>query len=305
MTLASNNSKIAVIGAGSMVASRFCELWQEPDNLIKADLNGSPSIDITDKNSVSHFFANNDFSTAILFSAYTDVDGAEAQRDDKNGLCWKINVDGVKNIVESCKVKSVKLIFISTDFVFDGASGPYSEDDPVGKEKNLVSWYGITKIEGEKEVESLDNFIILRIAYPYRSNFAAKDDLYRKTVKLYKEGKLYPMFSDQTLTPTFADDLLQCIKVLLNENQKGIFHLASPDVTTPYEIARKLVEVFGEDPNVVKKGSIIEFLKDKSQTPRPINGGLKVDKITKLGFNPTNWSEGIKVIFEQSGGNLI
>ncbi len=67
MTLASNNSPIAVIGSGSMVGSRFCELWKNPQKLIKADLNSNPSVDITNEESVSQFFSTQDFDTAILF----------------------------------------------------------------------------------------------------------------------------------------------------------------------------------------------------------------------------------------------
>lgn len=304
--MTSASSRIAVIGASSMVGSRFCELWPESENLVKGDLNGSPDIDVTDQNSVQKFFNENDFSTAILFSAYTDVDGAEAQRDDKNGLCWKINVDGVINISEACDSYNRSLIFISTDFVFDGKNGPYSEDAKVGADEDLTSWYGITKIEGEKIISAqLQNHIILRIAYPYRAQFEAKDDLYRRTLKAFKAGELYPMFNDQQMTPTFIDDLAPAIDLLLQNNQTGIFHLASPTLVTPFDLTKKLIATFGGDPSVVKPGSIAEFLKSGDKTPRPVKGGLKVDKITRLGFKPTTWDDGIQKIYEQSEGEIV
>ena len=300
MISASNISRIAVIGSSSMVGSRFCELWDKPANLITADLNGSPAVDITDNTSVSNLFNSYDFSVCILFSAFTGVDEAEKQRDDKNGLCWKINVDGVKNIAQNCRQKNIKLIFISTDFVFDGEFGPYGEDDAVGENLEKTSWYGITKIEGEKIVAAnLQDYLILRIAYPYRANFPAKDDLLRKTLKAYRDGDLYPMFNDQMITPTFIDDVAKGVKLLLEKDQKGIFHLASPAVVTPYELAKKLVKAFGGDPSKVKRGSIKEFLKTGNKTPRPTKGGLKVDKIIKLGFTPTGWELGINEIYKQ------
>src|SRR3990167_9852750 len=93
----------AVIGASSMVGSRFCDLAQDQLNLIKADLRSQVPVDITQKKSVSDFFNNYDFDWVLLFSAFTDVDEAEKQRGSKSGLCWKINVEGVKNVAAECK----------------------------------------------------------------------------------------------------------------------------------------------------------------------------------------------------------
>src|SRR3989344_9283666 len=132
-----------------MIGSRFCELAQNA-SLVKADLGGKIAVDITDTKSVDSFFANFNFEWVILFSAYTDVDGAENQRGKKNGIAWKINVDGVKNVAASTSKYSRKLIFISTSFVFDGTKGPYRESDKPGQNLDFVSWYGITKIEAEK-----------------------------------------------------------------------------------------------------------------------------------------------------------
>jgi len=289
-----------------MVGSRFCALWPHPENLIKADLNGSPSVDITNAESVSKFFQDNDFFTAILFSAFTDVDAAEAQKGDKDGICWQINVRGVGHIVQMCKKHNRGLIFISTDFVFDGQNGPYGEEDPVGVNMDLVSWYGQSKIAGEKIItDELKDFVILRISYPYRAFFKDKDDFFKKILNLYKENKLYPMFDDQMMTPTFIDDVAPALQTILKSGQKGIFHLASPTQTTPYLITRKLIESVGGDPDAAQKGSIEQFLKGAGQTPRPVKGGLKVAKIESLGFVPTTWEEGIEKINVQTKGEQI
>lgn len=297
---------IAVIGAGSMVGSRFCDLTRDELKLIEADVSGQNAVDITSEISVEDFFKAHDFGSIILFSAYTDVDGAEAQRGDKNGICWKINVSGVENIVKACNKYKRKLIFISTEFVFDGIKGLYSEDDKVGPDLNKVSWYGISKIEGEKNIESnLDDYLILRITYPFRGKYEKKEDILKKILKLAIEGRLYPMFSDQKTTPTFIDDIPQAVKLLLVKNQKGIFHIASPKIASWYEIACFLLKTFGLESGVVKEGSLKDFLKAPGRTPRPINGGLNVAKIVSLGFNPTSYEEGIKKIFEESKGDLV
>ncbi len=298
--------KVAVIGSSSMAGSRFCELAKSDLDLTLADLRGGPSVDITDKNSLDAFFANYNFDWAILFSAFTDVDLAEKERGDKSGLCWQINVDGTRNVFDLCQKKHRNLIFISTDFVFDGTAGPYSETDPPGPDLNKVSWYGITKLEAEKILnDKTVRCFIIRISYPYRAKFRGKDDIARRILRLYDDGNLYPMFSDQQLTPTFIDDLAPAVNLLIRKKQTGIFHLASPKITTQLEFAKELISIFGKDPTVIREGSLKEFLKRPSATPRPIKGGLKVDKITNLGFEPTNWKNGIREIFAQSNGKLL
>ena len=305
-----SNSKtkisMAVVGSSSMVGSRFCELASASFNLIKADLKDNILVDITKKASVENFFKTYDFEWLILFSAFTDVDAAEKQRGDKNGLCYQINVKGTANVVDACKNSNRKLIFISTDFVFDGQNGPYSEESQPGGDLDKISWYGLTKIEAENYVrENLANFLILRIAYPYRGRFEGKDDIAKRILRLYQAGQLYPMFTDQIITPTFIDDIAEAVKLLISSAQEGIFHLVSPRETTQFEFAEELIRVFKGDSSKIQKGSIIDFLKAPGYTPRPINGGLKVDKINALGFIPTDWQEGIKIIHEQSKGQLV
>src|SRR3989344_6018200 len=146
--------KLAVIGSSSMIAVQaISQLEKDPDfELTKYDLHGENPIDITNKGSVDNVFKGQKYDCVILFSAFTDVNGAEAQRDDKSGICWKINIDGLSYIVDGCKKAGTKLVFISTDFIFDGTKGPYAEDDQPGPDLDKVGWYGITKIEGEKLV---------------------------------------------------------------------------------------------------------------------------------------------------------
>lgn len=298
--------KIGVIGTSSMIGSRFCELTQTDFEIIKADLSTNIKVDVTNAKSVDNFVKNNKFSNVILFSAFTDVDAAEKQRGDKNGLCWQVNVHGVQNVANACSKYKRGLIFLSTSFVFDGTNGLYDEDAPTGPNLKKVSWYGITKIEAENFVKStLTNYIIIRIAYPYRAKFGPKDDFAKLILRKYRQGSLYPMFSDQTITPTFIDDLAPAIKLLISKGQSKVFNLSSPEPTTPYEFAKYLIEVFGGDASKLKEGSIVEFLKKPMATPRAVKGALSTKKIEKLGFYPTNWREGIKTIYTQSNGKLI
>src|SRR3990167_109135 len=123
-SVSKRKSSLGIIGASSMVASRFCNLVKDQFNLVESDLSGKIAVDITQEKSVSHFFKNHEFDWILLFSAFTDVDEAEKQRNSKSGLCWEINVEGVKNVISECKRNNKNLLFISTDFVFDGSNGP-------------------------------------------------------------------------------------------------------------------------------------------------------------------------------------
>ena len=297
---------MAVVGANSMVGSRFCEMAKSYFDLIKSDLKSGIKVDITEKSSVEDFFKNNSFDWLILFAAFTDVDAAEKQRNDKAQSCWQINVEGTKNVADALKKYNRKLIFISTDFIFDGTKGNYKEDDAPGPNLEKVSWYGITKIEAEKIIKStLSAYIILRLAYPYRSKFEGKDDLAKRVWRLYKEGKLYPMFTDQTITPTLIDDIAPAVSLLISKGVTGTINLASPIAASQYDFAKELISTFGGNPRDIEKGSIVEFLKVEGRTPRSKNSNLNVEKIKGLGFNPTDWKEGIKTIYTQSKGNLI
>lgn len=297
-----SNYKIAVIGSSSMVGSRFCELTKF--NLIKADLSGENPIDITDQKSVASFFDANNFDTAILFSAFTDVDAAQFQKGDRKGSCWNVNVNGAKLVQQASQSKKAKLIFISTETVFDGLAGPYKESDKTGDPEKL-SWYGLTKKIAEEQVGADGNNLIIRICYPYRSNFARKSDFARSIIQKFDEGSIFPMFKDQIVTPTFIDDLTPAIELLISKNATGIYHVASPNTTTPFDFASYLLKTFGRDETQLKKGSIAEFIKGKSAAPRPIKGGLDVEKISKAGFVPTSWHDGINKIFDESKGQLI
>ncbi len=289
-----------------MVGSRFCEL-QTSFQLIKADLNGEEiSVDLTEQKSVETFFKNYEFDIIILFSAFTDVDTAEKQRGDKNGIAWKINVDGAKTVANLAAKFSRKLIFISTETVFDGQNGPYKEEDQRGQNLNKISWYGITKINAEEAVQDSSNDnIILRISYPYRGRYTKKADFAKQILKKFDDGTLYPLFTDQIITPTFINDLVPLVELLINKQLSGIFHLASPQTTTPYDFANLLLTTFGRNPVSLKKAELESLLKHKGSTPRPIKGGLNVSKILNLGFTPTTWEDGIRKIYEESNGRLI
>ncbi|MEK7168527.1 MAG: sugar nucleotide-binding protein [Patescibacteria group bacterium] len=286
--------RIGVFGASGLVGSRFVELYPNKEELLTPDLT---EFDITSIKNVASFFDKNEVSTVVNFAAFTNVDGAEKERGDENGVVWRLNVDGVKNLIEICKEKDIFLVQISTDFVFRGDEsdpGPYSEDKKLPDDNFGISWYGWTKNRVEKLLnESGVRHAVVRIAYPfYAASFDGKLDFAKGFLKLFDEGKLYPVFADQIHSVLNVDDLIEPLTKIMTDKISGTFHVVASDTTTPFEFVSYLLEKTKGAKDVLQKGSMKEFLKVEGRTPRPRLGGLKTE-ITekKLGVTLKTWRE--------------
>ncbi len=293
-------SKILFTGATGLVGSRVFELfdgkqefipisWKERDGFITADL--------TVFEDLNKKLANIDFEYIFHFAGFTAVDDAESQRGDKNGACYKLNVDATANLVKIAKNKNARLIYISSDFVFEGDSGPYNENSPTGQMEKL-SWYGWTKKLGEESVLGSDNNQVIRIAYPFRSSFE-KGDFARDIIARMENKTLYPLFNDQYLTPTFIDNLSDFLKTSISQDLKGVFHIASTDTVTPFSFGQIINEVFGFNYSIAE-GSIKKFQSDfPNKAKRPQNGGLKLTKLESIPFVPLSNLKAIKILKTQ------
>jgi dTDP-4-dehydrorhamnose reductase len=287
--------KIYITGSRGMVGSRFLELLPKDLTALTPEID---KLDITDKLSVDSFFELEKPDITLHFAAFTDVGAAESQRGDKNGSCWKINVEGSVNLAEACKKYGSHMIHISTDYCFSGSSedpGPYSENHPIEINENKLTWYGFTKAETEREVVKIlgDNLSIVRLIYPVRGKFDAKLDYIRKPLSLFDQGKLYPLFTDQQLSITYIDEACYAINKIIEGKIYGIFHASTPDTTTPYDLINYVVETVRGIKDSVKKSSLDKFLRTVDNPVRyPKFGGLKVEETQKaLGIKFSSWRE--------------
>lgn len=277
-----------------MVASRIAELIRNKYEITVSD---EKTLDITDSEAVKKYFDANTFDVVINFAAFTNVDGAEAQRGDESGLVWKLNVEGPRFLAEVCKNKKMFLIHISTDFVFAGdekTPGPYSEDAKIPDNSEGIGWYGWTKNWAEKVTkESGCRNAIVRYGYPFRAaKFDLKKDWARNLLSLYDEQKLYPLFDDQIQSVVFIDSLVTPLTKIIDGEISGVFHLVSEDTTTPYEIGSYILEKYAGKRVEIQKGSMVEFLKVSGRTPRPRLGGLRVEKTeSELGMKMPSWKQ--------------
>src|SRR3990167_622949 len=138
------------------------------------DVSLATNIDITNKEQLEEVFNNSESNVVLHMAAKTDVDGCE---DDKlygeEGAAWQVNVTGTLNVAEAARNTGKRIIYISTDFVFDGTRASYSEEDI----PNPLSWYGFTKFKAEEELLKSDSDVtIIRISYPYRNRNNIRSD---------------------------------------------------------------------------------------------------------------------------------
>lgn len=269
--------KLLVIGSSGLIGSRFVELAKDKFDITPVD---EKILDITNRDLVQKFFNSNQFDSVVNFAAIANVDGAEKERGDVNGLVWKLNVEGPKNLIEICKEKDIFLVQISTDFVFKGDDvnpGPYAEDAQIPDSNEGMCWYGWTKNRAEKMITTSGiRHSIVRVAYPfYSTNHDLKLDMAKNYLKLYDEGRLFPIFTDQTFSVLNVDDLTDPLTKILNEEISGIYHIVSSNLLTPFDFVEYLLKKARNVEGVVQKGSMSEFLKVPGRTPRPRLGGLK------------------------------
>jgi len=247
--------KIALTGADGLVGSRIVELLSRDFIFIPLP---QSTMDITNINQVKKVISNTDFDIFLHLAAYTNVAGAETNKE----LCFKINVDGTKNVFQSVQSKRKKFIYISTDFVFDGKNPPYYEDSL----PNPPGIYAQSKYQGEKAVEN--KAMIVRISYPYRTVFDKKRDFFR-TFKTYLEQKKpLSMITDSLMTPTFIDDIAYGLKYLFKNYSPEVFHLTGGKTISPYETALLIADKFNLDKSLIGKTTYKEYIKNKPGLPQ-------------------------------------
>jgi dTDP-4-dehydrorhamnose reductase len=205
----------------------------------------------------------------IHTAALTNVDYCENHQKE----AWKINVEGTKNIVEKCMEINAKLVYISSDYIFDGNSGPYKED----ANPNPINFYGATKLEGEKLVSSLPHYLIIRTTWVFDCNFDEKNFAIRLVNNL-KNGLQVKVPNDQFGNPTLARNLADAIIELISKNKNGIYNIVGLNRLSRYEFALKLANTFGFDKKLIL-GVTTEQLSQIAK--RPKLAGLIPDKVQK------------------------
>ncbi len=244
-------------------------------------------LDIAKRNETKRIVLDFFPDIVINAAAYTNVDGCE----DNKELAWNINVNGVKYLVEGCRVVDAKLIQLSTDFIFDGVNGPYSEID----KPNPISYYGRTKLGSENEIKIGGiPFTIIRTNVIYGTQKGIKKDFVQWVVENLKNEKQINVVTDQMNNPAFVNDLADGIILTIDKKKTGIYNLGGIELISRCDFAAKIAEVFDLDKNLINP-ILTSQLKQKAK--RPLNGGLIILKAqTELNYQPHSLIDNLKHI---------
>lgn len=285
-----SKTPLITTGLNGLVGSKLATDFADQYDFVSLDISSAQPTDITDAAQVLAAFEASSAPCVVHFAAFTDVTKAWEQRDDKNGLAYRVNVVGTENIVAAAEKTGKHVIHISTAYVFDGdKTEPYTESD----EPHALEWYGQTKLLAEQRVQASSTpWTILRIDQPFRSDPFARPDIVHKIIAGIKAGTLYPQFTNHFFGPTFIDDFVKVIDWVIRTKSTGLFHASSGEQWSDYDFASLVNETLklgGE----IKKGDLDEYLKTV-QRPYQRNTALDTSKLaTALDFKCKTVAEAV------------
>jgi dTDP-4-dehydrorhamnose reductase len=230
---------IVVVGADGQLGSDFVRLLAPTVEIVPLTL---ADLDVTDRDGVKQALVSASPDVVLNCAGYTAVDKAES---DPN-TAYRVNVLGARNVAQEARRMGARVVYFSTDYVFDGAaSEPYVEDAPTGP----LSVYGTTKLLGEQATrEANPDHLVLRLAWlygPTGHNFV------RTVLRLAREKDQLRIVDDQAGSPTFTEDVVRQVLALIEDGASGTYHCVNTGRATWYEFARSIVRACGLDIPVV------------------------------------------------------
>ena len=249
------------------------------------------SLDITNKERLSELFDQYQPDVVINSAAMTHVDKCEQDKE----ACIAINVTAVRLIAELCQEYKTKLVHVSTDFIFDGAEGPYDEE----AKPNPLSFYGQSKLDAEK--------IVMDAGIPYAIArtiliYGVVSDMSRSNIVLWAKGALekgdpIKVVNDQFRSPTLAEDLAVGIRLILEKDAEGIYNLSGGEQMCITDIVRGVADFWQLDASDMSEISSAEL---NQPAKRPPVTGFILDKANReLGYQPHTFAEGLAVVDQQ------
>lgn len=242
------------------------------------------SLDVTNTSEINEFFDKHEFQAVIHTAAMTNVDQCE---EDHQG-CDLLNVSAVQYLWEACKKSNRHFQLLSTDFIFDGEKGNYSEEDSPAP----LSYYGASKVKAEQilTLDTYKNWSIVRTIIVYgTAHKMSRANLVLWAMDAIPKGQTMNIINDQFRAPTWADDLALGCWLVIQKNQTGIFHISGPETKSVYDWVILIGKHFGwstDSVNAISSSTLNQAAK------RPPNTGFDLTKSrTVLGYNPKKMEE--------------
>lgn len=295
--------KIAITGLSGIIGSRFCKYLPEGYKIydlyhqtpVKLGTVINRQIDLINQENIHLVLEEINPDIIIHMASVTHIDRCEEDRKNgKNGIVWKTNVSPINIIADFCRKNKTNLIFLSTECVFDGEKDEYDEEDI----RNPKNWYGFTKSKAEEIIliKCPNQAAIIRAVITYYENDQGKTIL-GKFLELLRSKKEIFAVTDQIISPTYTDDILAVIKILLADFQAGIFHVSSGSRITPMEFGQKITRKFGLDESLIRGKSLEEYFGKEKARLRLKNSYLNDAKTRlRLKYNPLTVEEALNRI---------
>jgi dTDP-4-dehydrorhamnose reductase len=291
--------KVLITGANGLLGQHLTQLLLEKNYQVVATSRGESRLPFKPSGNYTYHSMDiaNAFDTYAVMNrekpdvvvhaaAMTQVDECELQPEQ----CERINVQGTAQILTDAETISSHFIYISTDFVFDGEKGNYSEEE----DTNPISLYGFTKLQAESMVQVSDiPFAIVRTCLVYGNLLkGTRSNIVSWVRGSLEQNKTIQVVSDQLRTPTYVGDLAKGIALIIEKKATGIYHISGKDWLTPYDIALKTAQKFQLDANKIVKVDASTF---KQPGRRPLKTGFIIEKARKeLGYEPISFDEGLE-----------
>ncbi len=297
--------RILLIGSNGMLGQSVVEILKlrnDVELLLASaeDVSYFPEInyskfDISNKKDVKNLIMTFYPDFIINVAGYTNVDKCETEKE----LAWNINVNGVEYLAKYSVPSNAHLIHISTDYVFDGTEGPYSEIDL----PNPISYYGRSKLAGENVIKRFDiKSTILRTNVLFGATKFGRPDFVKWVFDSLTKNQKIKIVTDQINNPTFIDDLALAIVGICDSNKTGLYNIGGKELLNRFEFTKKISEYFNLDFSCVEP----IFTKDLNQPAlRPLKSGLiNLKAETELNYKPKTLNECFKIINQHWKNNL-
>lgn len=272
---------VLVTGAGGLLGQKLVGVLAPEWHVVAAshrpfewqEQNVTPEhLDIAIAAESQRIFEQHSPAVVINAAAYTDVDGAEDHREE----AYRANVTGPENLAWLCRQMNIPLVHISTDYLFDGENGPYAEE----ANPNPLGYYAKTKLWGEEAIiKSGCRYLIVRSNVLYGTAPGVKRNFVLWVIDELQNRRTIRVVSDQYNNPTLADNLAEAIREAVEKGITGLLNIAGSTYLSRHEFALAIAQRFGFDKKLVVPMLTADF---KQKAPRPLRGGLRIEKAQKL-----------------------
>jgi dTDP-4-dehydrorhamnose reductase len=283
--------KVMITGASGLLGSALLRVALQSDVIAVAaynshPLNGGLQMDITKQAQVNATVSRVAPDYVIHTAAFTDVDACETEPQ----RAWDINALGTKNVAEACEEHGARLIYVSTDYVFNGEEGPYSEEAPT----RPINVYGESKLAGERFTLNSSVNAIARVCVLYGPN---KPNFVTWVINSLRSHTPINVVTDQYNTPTYVGNCARALLRMCELGLTGVYHVSGREQLNRYAFACAIADVFALDKKLINE---IPTDTLQQQARRPMNSSLRVEKAERaLGVRLANVHEGLTLLRDE------